>query len=81
MRHWKAATVYAKSKDILEVKRILGHRRLDSTMVYTHLVNFKVDEYHIRVASTLEEALELAKVGFEKWDEFPDGRRIYRKRK
>jgi len=29
---------YHKTKDILHVKRVLGHKRIENTMVYTHLV-------------------------------------------
>jgi len=36
--------------------------------------------FHVKVARTIEEACELAKAGFEKFDEFSEGK-IYRKRK
>jgi hypothetical protein len=35
--------------------------------------------FHVKVAITIEEACELAKAGFEKFDEFSEGK-IYRKR-
>ncbi len=80
LRHWKGTMEYHKTKDILHVKEVLGHRDISSTLIYTHLVNFEGDEYTVRVAETFEEACELAKAGFEKWDEV-DGKKIYRKRK
>ncbi len=79
-RHWKATMEYHRTKDILHVKRILGHRRLDSTLVYTQLVSFEEDEYHVKVAKTVEEACELAKAGFDYFTTM-DGVQIFRKRK
>jgi len=40
MRHWKATTEYHKTKNILHVKEMLWHRRISSTLIYTHLINF-----------------------------------------
>jgi integrase len=42
-RHWKAAMEYHRTKDLLYVKRFLGHRSLNSTLVYTHLVDWMDD--------------------------------------
>jgi hypothetical protein len=71
---------YHRTKDILHVQQILGHRNIASTLVYTHLVKFEGDEYIMRVANSLEEVLELGKAGFEEWSEHK-GVKIYRKRK
>jgi hypothetical protein len=71
---------YHKTKDILHVQQILGHRNIASTLVYTHLIRFESDEYTMRVANSLEEALELGKAGFEEWSDYK-GVKIYRKRK
>ena len=65
LRHWKATTEYNRTKDILHVKQLLGHRNINNTLVYTQLVSFKSDEYHVRTAKTLKEACELAEAGFE----------------
>jgi len=45
LRHWKATMEYAKTKDIVHVMRILGHKNIQNTLVYTHLVDFKDEEY------------------------------------
>ncbi len=80
-RHWKATTEYHKTKDILHVKELLGHRNIDSTLVYTHLVDFeKPEEFTCRVAVTLEEAQELIEAGFEYVTDMDD-RKLFRKRK
>ncbi|MEM3766694.1 MAG: site-specific integrase [Candidatus Bathyarchaeia archaeon] len=38
LRHWKATMEYHKTKDILHVMQILGHRNIKNTLVYTQLV-------------------------------------------
>jgi len=50
LRHLKATTEYYKTKDILHVKYILGHKRLDTTQRYAHYQPFQDDEYHCKVA-------------------------------
>lgn len=43
---------------------MLGHRNISSTLIYTHLVQFESDDYHVKTAKTLKEACELAEAGF-----------------
>jgi integrase len=64
-RHWKATMEYHKTKDILHVKEILGHKSLDNTMKYTQLVNFKDDQFTLKVANSEKEACQLLEAGFE----------------
>lgn len=64
-RHWKATMEYHKTKDILHVMQLLGHRNIKSTLVYTQLVNFESDDYHSATAGTVEEARKLVETGFE----------------
>ncbi|MBS7281486.1 MAG: hypothetical protein KIH09_16835 [Candidatus Freyarchaeota archaeon] len=71
---------YAKTKDILHVMRILGHKNIKNTLVYTHLVSFKNDEYIYRVAWTLEEACQLVEAGFDYVCDV-EGAKLFRKRK
>jgi integrase len=40
LRHWKASIEYHKTKDFLHVQRLLGHRNIQNTLIYTHLVSF-----------------------------------------
>ena len=49
-------------------------------MIYTHLVNFKVDEYHTATSKSLKQDEDLLKAGFEYVTE-RDGIKIFRKRK
>jgi len=79
-RHWKATMEYSRTKDILYVMEILGHRDIKTTLIYTQLVNFEGDNYHVKAATTLKEDEELLRAGFEYVTE-RDGVKIYRKRK
>ena len=79
-RHWKATTEYHKTKDILHVKQLLGHKKLENTLIYTQLVDFEDDEFTCKVAKTLEEASQLIEAGFDYVTEF-DGYKLFRKRK
>jgi hypothetical protein len=54
---------YAKTKDILHVMKMQGHRNIQNTMTYTHLISFESDEYHSATAKAVEEAKQL----IEKW--------------
>ena len=45
LRHFKATMKYSRTKDILYVKKLLGHVNINNTLVYTHLVNFDSEEY------------------------------------
>jgi integrase len=38
LRHWKATMEYHKTRDILHVMNLLGHRNIESTLVYTQLI-------------------------------------------
>jgi len=60
---------YHKTRDILHVQQVLGHRDLRNTLIYINLEKALFqnanDEYHVKVAQTLEEATKLLEVGFE----------------
>jgi integrase len=82
LRHWKATMEYHKTKNILYVKRLLGHRKLENTEIYTHLIDFESDEWHVATVKSLDEEKKLIEAGFEyvrysNRDELA----IYRKRK
>jgi len=54
-RHWKATMEYHRTKDILYVKQLLGHKSIQNTMKYTQLMDFKDDEFTCKVAETIKE--------------------------
>jgi integrase len=80
LRHWKASTLYAKTKDLLLVKETLGHRSISSTMKYTHILPFKEDEFISKAARSIKEAQELVEMGYDYVCDV-DGYKLFRKRK
>ena len=80
LRHWKATMEYHRTKDILYIIRMLGHKDIESTLVYTQLINFESDEYHSAVAQTVDEARKLLEGGFEYICQ-KDNFMLFRKRK
>jgi integrase len=79
-RHFKATMEYHKTKDILHVMHVLGHRNIKNTLIYTHLVNFKEDDYVAKVAHTEKEVCELIEAGYQFVCDYK-GDKIFRKRK
>jgi integrase len=66
LRHWKATMEYHKTKDILHVMQLLGHKRIQNTLKYTQLVKFNEhEEYVCKAVKTADEAKELIESGFE----------------
>jgi integrase len=80
-RHFKATMEYHKTKDILYVKELLGHKNINSTLIYTHLIDFKGEEYHGATAKTVDEAKDLVEKGFEYVCTTPEDLMLFRKRK
>jgi integrase len=79
-RHYFATMLYHKTRDILYVKQQMGHKRIDTTLIYTQLLNLNDDEWAVKTATNIKEATELLEAGFEYIQEI-DGIRLYRKRK
>ena len=71
---------YHKTKDILHVKEILGHKSINNTLLYTQLVTFKDDDFTARIAHSEKEACELIEAGFDFVCEF-NKNKLFRKRK
>lgn len=83
LRRQKSTTEYARTKDILCVQQLLGHRSLKTTLKYIQLVDMPQEERFIsKVAMNVKEATELIELGFEYvTGEYSDGGKIFRKRK
>jgi integrase len=81
-RHWKATMEYHRTNNIKYVQQLLGHKKLETTDMYTQLINFENDEWHVSHARNLEEESKLIEAGFEyvRYSE-KDQVAIYRKRK
>ena len=82
LRHFYATMLYHKTLNLLEVQQKLGHRNINNTVIYTHLVNFDSNEYLHAHAKTLEEEDALLDAGYEfvRYSE-KDQVAVYRKRK
>jgi integrase len=80
MRHYKATMEYHRTKDILHVMQLVGHKNIRNTLVYTHLVSWESDEFVSKLARTVKEAQELVDSGFDYVTTY-DGKMIFRKRK
>ncbi|MCJ7423457.1 tyrosine-type recombinase/integrase [Candidatus Bathyarchaeota archaeon] len=80
LRHFKATMEYHRTRNILYVKQLLGHKRLENTEIYTRLIESENDEYHSATAKNVEEAKQLIETGFEYVTEMEDIK-LFRKRK
>ena len=80
LRHFKATMEYHRTKDILHVMQVLGHKNIRNTLVYTHLVNWESDEFVSKVAKTVKEASDLVEAGFDYVCDV-EGYKLFRKRK
>jgi integrase len=82
LRHWKATTEYHKTRDILHVMQMLGHKNIRNTLIYTQLIKFEEeDEFYSATAKTTEEAKKLVEDGFEYICTTPEDVMLFRKRK
>jgi hypothetical protein len=74
---------YHKTQNIIQVQRLLGHKSILNTQLYVNLEQaiFEFnDQYEVKLASTVDEAVKLVEVGFEYITEM-DGKKLFRKRK
>ena len=76
---------YHKTKDIIHVQQLLGHKSIQSTMIYISLEKavFKEteDQWISKVAHDIQEAQKLVDVGFEYVCDFSAEGKLFRKRK
>jgi integrase len=83
LRHWFATMNYIRTRDIFRVKYLLGHRRLENTLIYIHLAEGLSDysgDYICATAKTVQETAKLVEQGFEFVTDV-DGVKLFRKRK
>lgn len=61
--------LYHKTRDPLYVMQFLGHKKLDTTLLYIQieqaLYQEPADDFTVKVASTAQEIKALLEVGFE----------------
>jgi integrase len=73
---------YHRTLNIKYVQQLLGHKKLETTDMYTQLINFESDEWHVAHAKNIGEESKLIEAGFE-YVRYSDKDQvaIYRKRK
>ena len=81
LRHHFATHKYDQTKDILLLKSLLGHKKLETTMFYVQLIaHDSEEEYTVKTASNIKEATDLIEHGFQYVTEM-DNIKIFRKHK
>jgi hypothetical protein len=60
--------------------RVLGHKNIKNTLVYTHLIGYEADEWTCKVATTVDEAKLLIEQGFDFVTDI-ECMKLFRKRK
>ncbi len=69
-RHWGGTKIAEYTNgNVLKVKQLLGHKRIENTMKYIGMINWKDSDYEETTATTPEEIRELGKTGWTKYDE------------
>jgi hypothetical protein len=58
----------------------MGHKKLETTLIYTQLLNLNDDEWICKTATNIKESTQLIEAGFEYITE-QDGLKLFRKRK
>ena len=69
LRYWKATMLYHETRNPMLVKEFLGHRKLDTTMLYIQIertiLNDQNDEFNVMAVNTPEEIKVLLEHRFE----------------
>ena len=85
LRHWKGTMEYHKTKDIMHVKYVLGHKNINCTLIYINLESAlfltSTDEWIVKVAHNEAEAIALVEASFIYINNLGENCAIYKKRK
>ena len=80
-RHWGGTMIAQYTNgNVLRVQKLLGHKKIENTMKYSQLIQFKDSEYEVTSATTIEEAKAVLAAGFEYVTE-KEGIMLFRKPK
>ena len=80
LRHWKGTEEYRKTKDMIHVVQVLGHKNIKNTLMYTQLIDIQDDDFIAKVASSQEQICKLIESGFKYVCDYEDNK-VFRKRK
>ena len=65
-RHWSGTIIaHYTNGNVLTVRKLLGHKRIENTMKYIGMIDFKDDEFEVATATTVEEAKKILSQGFD----------------
>lgn len=65
-RHWGGTMIaHYSNGNVLLVKKLLGHKRVENSMKYIGMIEFKEDEFEVATATTVEEAKQVLSLGFD----------------
>ena len=79
-RHYSCSKQLNDTKDPYFVMVQMGHKKLETTQKYMHLMNLNDDEWTCKTASTVEDVMQLVEAGFQYVTEM-DGTKLFKKRK
>jgi integrase len=79
-RHYFCSKQLNDTKDPYFVMVQMGHKKLETTQKYMHLMNLNDDEWTCKTASTVDEVMQLVEAGFQHVTDM-DGLKIFKKRK
>jgi len=80
IRHYFCTKKLYDTQNPYVVMRLMGHKRLETTQNYMHLLNLEETEWECKGATNKQEATQLIEAGFEYVTEI-DGTKLFRKRK
>lgn len=65
LRHYKGTMEYHKTRDIIHVKQILGHKSINNTMRYVTLLPHEDDDFLVKIVTSREDRIKLLEEGFD----------------
>lgn len=80
-RHAYATNQLRKTQNTEIVRQIMGHKKLDTTQKYLHLLGFNIGEWIVEMTNDRNRAKELVSADFKLEVTTPDGYMIFRKPK
>jgi integrase len=79
-RHYFCSKQLNDTKDPYFVMLQMGHKKLETTQKYMHLMNLEEDEWTCKGATNIQEATALIEAGFQYVTEM-DGTKLFKKRR
>jgi integrase len=65
LRHYKGSMEYYRTRDIIHVKQVLGHKSINNTMRYVSLIPRDDDDFVVKIATDKVGRVKLLEEGFE----------------